>query len=152
MCDFGFCESQVPFAFNWIVPIPHPVTSLLRAEQVRQELGMSTAQINDVERVIDDFDFPPSVFQIVEIHRPETEQERDIDTVKEKATQAGIEYPAAIDNESLMWNAWANRIWPSIYLLDKNGYVRYWWYGELNWQGAESEKYLRSRILELIEE
>jgi len=96
--------------------------------------------------------FPSDVFQIVGIHRPETQQERDIDKVKKKAAEAGIEYPVAIDNESLMWNAWANCIWPSIYLLDKNGYVRYWWYGELNWQGAESEKYLRNKIQELIDE
>jgi thiol-disulfide isomerase/thioredoxin len=96
--------------------------------------------------------FPSDVFQIVGIHRPETQQERDIDKVKKKAAEAGIEYPVAIDNESLMWNAWANCIWPSIYLVDKKGYVRYWWYGELNWQGAESEKYLRSKIQELIEE
>jgi len=347
LCDFGLCVSQVPFAFNRIVPIPHPITSLMRAEQVRHELGMTTAQINNVERVIDGVDlplwrlrdlphqqrnedagllirqlkkdlsqilsprqierlnqltwqaigiaavleqevtlklglsdeqinkvrilfdasydrlaalhrntemnsessratyirklreeteknvisvlnsyqqntlqqimgcpfdlsqvrivackapefevdtwiikpkvtlselsgkvtvihfyafgcvncirtlpyynrwrdhFPSRVFQIVGIHRPETEQERDIDKVKEKATEAGIEYPVAIDNESLMWNAWANCIWPSIYLIDKNGYVRYWWYGELNWQGAESEKYMRGRIQELIDE
>jgi thiol-disulfide isomerase/thioredoxin len=96
--------------------------------------------------------FPSNVFQIVGIHRPETKQERDIEKVKKKASEAGIEYPVAIDNESLMWNAWANCIWPSIYLLDKNGYVRYWWYGELNWQGAESEKYLRNKIQELIKE
>lgn len=45
-----------------------------------------------------------------------------------------------------------NLIWPCLYLIDKNGYVRYWWYGELNWQGAESEKYLRAKIQELIQE
>jgi len=96
--------------------------------------------------------FPSSTFQIVGIHRPETRQERDIDKVNKKAAEAAIEYPVAIDNESLVWNSWANHIWPSIYLIDKNGYVRYWWYGELNWQGAESEKYLRSKIQELIDE
>ncbi|MBN2317184.1 MAG: redoxin domain-containing protein [Sedimentisphaerales bacterium] len=96
--------------------------------------------------------FPTSVFQVIGIHRPETEQEREIDKVKENAVEAGMEYPIAIDTDGLMWDAWANRVWPSIYLLDKNGYVRYWWYGELNWQGAESEKYLRDKIQELIDE
>ena len=43
-------------------------------------------------------------------------------------------------------------MWPSVYLIDKQGYVRYWWYGELNWQGAEGEKLLRKRISELIAE
>ncbi len=96
--------------------------------------------------------FPPGAFQVIGIHRPETEQEREIDRVKAKAVEAGMKYPIAIDNDSLMWDAWANRIWPSIYLIDKKGYVRYWWYGELNWQGAESEKYLRGKIQELIQE
>jgi thiol-disulfide isomerase/thioredoxin len=96
--------------------------------------------------------FPKSSFSIIAIHRPETQQERNIQKVKEKATHAGMEYPIAIDNESLAWDSWANRIWPSIYLVDKNGFVRYWWYGELNYQGAESEKLLRGKIQELIDE
>ena len=96
--------------------------------------------------------FPASVFQIIGIHRPETERERDIDKVREKALEADMEYPIAIDNDSLMWDAWANHTWPSIYLIDKNGYVRYWWYGELNWQGAESERFLRGKIQQLINE
>lgn len=51
-----------------------------------------------------------------------------------------------------MWDAWVNRIWPSIYLLDKNGYIRYGWCDELNWKGEESEKKLRAKIQELIDE
>lgn len=43
-------------------------------------------------------------------------------------------------------------MWPSVYLIDKQGYVRYWWFGELNWQGAEGEKMLRRRIEELLAE
>jgi thiol-disulfide isomerase/thioredoxin len=96
--------------------------------------------------------FPKSSFSIIAIHRPETKLERDIEKVKEKAVQAGIEYPVAIDNESLAWDSWANSIWPGIYLIDKNGFVRYWWYGELNFQGAESEKFLKQKIRELIDE
>jgi thiol-disulfide isomerase/thioredoxin len=90
--------------------------------------------------------------RIIGIHRPETQQERDLDKVKDKAAEAGMNYPVAIDNDSLAWNAWANNVWPSIYLIDKNGYIRYWWYGELNWQGAESELFLRGKIQELIRE
>ena len=96
--------------------------------------------------------FDPDAFGVVGIHRPETERERDIEKVKEKAAQAGMKYPIAIDNESRAWNAWANHTWPTTYLIDKNGYVRYWWYGELNWQDNGSERYLRGRIQELIRE
>jgi hypothetical protein len=50
------------------------------------------------------------------------------------------------------WDAWSNTIWPAVYLIDKQGFVRYWWYGELNWDAAEGEKYMRQKITELIAE
>ena len=70
--------------------------------------------------------FPKSSFYIIGIHRPETKQERDIEKVKDKASQADIEYPVAIDNQSLTWDSWANNIWPGIYIIDKKGFIRYW--------------------------
>jgi hypothetical protein len=50
------------------------------------------------------------------------------------------------------WDAWNNTVWPAVYLIDKQGLVRYWWYGELNWEGAAGEKYMRQKITELIAE
>jgi hypothetical protein len=90
--------------------------------------------------------------RIVGIHRPETQAERVIEAVREKATEAGMTHPIAVDNGSQNWDAWANRVWPSVYLIDKQGFVRYWWYGELNWQGAQGERYMRARIEELLRE
>jgi thiol-disulfide isomerase/thioredoxin len=96
--------------------------------------------------------FDADTFAIIGIHRPETERERDVEKVRQKAAEAGMEYPIAIDNESLAWDAWGNHTWPTTYLIDKNGYVRYWWYGELNWQGNGSDRLLGDRIQELISE
>jgi thiol-disulfide isomerase/thioredoxin len=96
--------------------------------------------------------FPAGQFQMVGIHRPETQLEQNLEQVKQKAADAGMHYPIAVDNKGLNWDVWANRIWPSIYLIDKYGYVRYWWYGELNWQGIPSEKWMRSKIKELLRE
>ena len=90
--------------------------------------------------------------RIIGIHRPETEQERNVDKVKEKAAAAGMMYPIAIDNEGMNWHAWGNNVWPGIYLIDREGFIRHWWYGELNWQGAQSEAFLRSKIRELLKE
>lgn len=89
---------------------------------------------------------------ILGIHRPETESERDVGNVRRKVTEAGIKYPVAVDNESRNWDAWVNRVWPSVYLIDKRGFIRYWWYGELNWQDAKGELWMRSRITELCAE
>lgn len=89
---------------------------------------------------------------IVGIHRPETDAERDVAQVRRKIAEAGIQYPVAVDNESRNWDAWANRVWPSVYLIDRNGFVRHWWSGELNWQQAQGELWMRARISELIAE
>ena len=51
-----------------------------------------------------------------------------------------------------MWQAWYNGIWPSVYLIDRQGRVRYWWYGELDWQGAGNQKVARQQIELLLAE
>ena len=72
--------------------------------------------------------------------------------MREKVKANKMAYPVAVDNESRIWQAWSNRVWPSVYLIDKKGRVRFWWYGELNWEGTEGEKFLRERIEELLAE
>jgi peroxiredoxin len=89
---------------------------------------------------------------LIGIHTPETEGEKDIQRVRQNAIDHDLRFPIAVDNHLLNWQAWANRIWPSVYLIDKQGRIRYWWYGELNWQQAEGEKWMRQRIEELLAE
>jgi hypothetical protein len=63
-----------------------------------------------------------------------------------------IEYPVAVDSAGKTWEVWGNRYWPSVYLIDKAGYVRYRWDGELNWKDTRGEQLMRSRIEQLIAE
>ena len=58
----------------------------------------------------------------------------------------------AVDNDSKTWNAWDNRYWPSTYLIDKKGNVRYRWDGELNWNNIKGEEVMRKKIKELLAE
>jgi peroxiredoxin len=86
------------------------------------------------------------------VHTPESEGEKVVDSIRRKAKEHGLEFPIAVDTNQQNWQAWSNSVWPSVYLIDKRGHVRYWWYGELNWQGSEGEKYLRGKIEELLAE
>jgi hypothetical protein len=61
-------------------------------------------------------------------------------------------YPVAIDNDHKNWQAWGNRWWPSVYLIDKKGFVRYRWDGELNWKDVKGEEVMRKKIDELLAE
>ncbi|MBL8850984.1 MAG: redoxin domain-containing protein, partial [Planctomycetaceae bacterium] len=89
---------------------------------------------------------------IVGIHTPETEGERDLAAVRSKVAEYKMQYPVAVDGKGATWTAWANAWWPSVYLVDKRGYVRDWWYGELNWQDAKGEEHMRRRIDALLAE
>ena len=86
---------------------------------------------------------------IIGIHTPEFAGEADVERVRARAEQHGLKFPIAVDNNGLNWKNWNNRFWPSVYLIDKNGRVRYRWEGELDSPG---ERLMRQRIDELLAE
>lgn len=91
-------------------------------------------------------------FVMIGIHSPETSSERDSATVRRKAKEETFEFPILIDGKNENWNAWGNSMWPSVYLIDKQGYLRDFWPGELKWQGRDGEKYMRERIKGVLAE
>ncbi|NBT12489.1 MAG: hypothetical protein EBS56_02700 [Planctomycetia bacterium] len=89
---------------------------------------------------------------IIGIHTPETAAEQDLAAVREKAEAAGFTFPVLIDTAKATWNAWGNSMWPSVYVVDKQGYVRHFWPGELKWQGATGDVWIGERIEALLSE
>lgn len=89
---------------------------------------------------------------IVGIHTPELGSEHDVAVLEQRLASEGLKFPVVVDNAKKNWDTWGNSMWPSVYLIDKHGYLRYWWYGELNWQGAPGERQMRQRIEELLAE
>jgi thiol-disulfide isomerase/thioredoxin len=89
---------------------------------------------------------------IIGIHTPETAAEQDSRSAKAKAIEAGFTFPVLIDNTKANWEAWGNSMWPSLYLIDKRGYLRHFWPGELKWQGATGDVWMRERIDDLLSE
>jgi len=89
---------------------------------------------------------------VIGIHTPETADEHKIDQVRRKVKDNHMEYPVVVDNAGKNWAAWDNRFWPCIYLVDKNGNVRYRWDGELNFNGVKGEQLMRKKIETLLAE
>jgi peroxiredoxin len=89
---------------------------------------------------------------VIGIQTPETSSERQIDRVTAAAKLADMEYPLIMDAESSNWKAWGNTMWPTVYLVDKRGFVRRWWQGELNWKGTPGEQQMRQTIEQLLAE
>jgi thiol-disulfide isomerase/thioredoxin len=89
---------------------------------------------------------------IIGIHTPETDGEAKLDAVKKSVKDAGFTFPVAVDTNKTTWNVWGNRWWPSVYLIDRQGYARYRWDGELDWQGAGGQKIMQQKIEALLRE
>jgi len=96
--------------------------------------------------------FGPKGVTILGIHTPESQGERDIAKVRAKARENDLRFPILVDDERKNWKAWGNSMWPAVYLIDKRGYVRQSWFGELNWQGATGQAQMTQAIQALLAE
>ena len=67
---------------------------------------------------------------IVGVHSPEFAFERVESNVRENVRKLKLHYPVAMDNDYGTWQAWSNQYWPAKYLIDRNGHVRYYHFGE----------------------
>lgn len=65
--------------------------------------------------------------EIVGVHSPEFDFERDPDGVAEAAEELGVTWPIALDTERVNFREWQGRpaYWPRTYVLDERGRVRY---------------------------
>jgi len=85
---------------------------------------------------------------IVGIHSPEFAFERVPDNVRSAVRRLGVRYPVGLDNDFATWRAYRNDYWPSKYLIDRSGRIRYEHYGE----GAygETESWIRRLLGEKV--
>lgn len=90
--------------------------------------------------------------EMVGIQTPETEAEKDRDRVTEAAHRCDFGFPVQLDLDNRSWKAWGNSIWPTIYVVDQRGYVRYAWVGELYWQGARGDQAIEGWVRRLLAE
>ncbi|MDR7047951.1 thiol-disulfide isomerase/thioredoxin [Duganella sp. 3397] len=83
---------------------------------------------------------------VVGVHTPEYPVERSTANVQAAITRFGITYPVAQDNGYQTWQAYNNRYWPAVYLVNKRGQIVYQHFGEGAY--AETEKTIRALLAE----
>lgn len=83
--------------------------------------------------------------KVIGIHTPEFHFARNFENVARAAREFNLDYPIVLDNEYQIWQAYSNRCWPAKYLVDKDGYVRFYHFGEGGYSETESaiQKLLR---------
>jgi thiol-disulfide isomerase/thioredoxin len=67
---------------------------------------------------------------VVGVHAPEFAFEHDLDNVRRAAGELDVGYPVVIDNDFAIWRSFGNRYWPAVYLVDRDGRVRFRHFGE----------------------
>jgi thiol-disulfide isomerase/thioredoxin len=75
---------------------------------------------------------------IIGNHFPEFSYEANLENLKDAVTRLDIRYPVAQDNDRETWDAYHNRYWPTIYLIDKQGHIRYEHIGEGAYKQTEA--------------
>ena len=83
---------------------------------------------------------------IIGNHYPEFSYEEDLANLQAAIAEHGIEYAVAQDNDGATWKAYKNRYWPTLYLIDKKGHLRYVHIGEGRYD--ETEAAIKSLLAE----
>lgn len=89
---------------------------------------------------------------ILGVHTPETAGEANLTAVRAAVRHDGITYPVLVDSDHKNWNRWDQQFWPTIYLIDKHGHVRYRWEGELEYDNQDGIRKMAALIEALRQE
>ena len=81
---------------------------------------------------------------IIGVHTPEFAFEHVTSNVRAAVKRLGIRYPVMQDNNYATWTNYANEYWPAEYLIDKQGHLRAYDFGEGNY--ADTEMHIKELL------
>lgn len=84
---------------------------------------------------------------VIGVHTPEFTFAQYESNVERGIREFGLTYPIVIDSNREIWKSFANRYWPTKYLLDKDGYLRYGHFGEGGY--GECEQVIQELLREI---
>ena len=85
---------------------------------------------------------------IIGVHTPELDFERDINQLRREVAGLGIKYPIVTDQDYSTWKAYGVEAWPTLFVLDKEGRVRWSHVGEGYYD--ETEDVIKKLLAEQI--
>jgi thiol-disulfide isomerase/thioredoxin len=74
---------------------------------------------------------------VIGVHTPEFPFETDVDSIRAAIEERRLAYPVAVDSDYAVWNAFANRYWPALYVADGDGAIRFHHFGEGRYEETE---------------
>jgi hypothetical protein len=74
---------------------------------------------------------------VIGVHTPAFQFGRSRENLESVIKELGIEFPVIADNQAIIWSAYGSRAWPTRFILDKDGFIRYVRAGEGGYDQAE---------------
>jgi thiol-disulfide isomerase/thioredoxin len=74
---------------------------------------------------------------LIGVHSPEFDFERVHRNVEDAVKRDGVTWPVALDDRMTIWDEFSNRYWPSKYIADREGNIRYTHIGEGDYADTE---------------
>ena len=74
---------------------------------------------------------------VIGVHSPEFEFEKTVENIHPALGRFRIDYPVAIDSDHRVWDAFRNRYWPAVYVVDAKGNIRHHQFGEGDYERTE---------------
>jgi thiol-disulfide isomerase/thioredoxin len=74
---------------------------------------------------------------VIGVHSPEFDDEKNLENVRRAIASLGIRYPVVTDNDYQTWTAYNVEAWPTTFLIDKQGRIRWMHVGEGHYEEAE---------------
>ena len=156
-------QAQAPIAVNKPAPeivghtwlnTPRPITLASRAGKVTI-VEFWTADCINCKHNFATYawwqrEYAPWGVQVIGIHTPETKWESATSFVRQRTRQYGITYPVLVDSNYVNWYRWNQESWPTVYLIDRRGIIRYQWVGELDADNAGGTRQMSDLIAKLI--
>lgn len=83
---------------------------------------------------------------VIGVHTPELDSERNLDNLRREIAELGIRFPVMSDNDYATWNAYRVNAWPTWFVIDKQGRIRWKHVGEGAYE--ETEQVIKQLLAE----
>ncbi len=69
-------------------------------------------------------------FLVIGVHSGKFSREKDPQNIRQAIQRHGVRHPVAVDSDYELWDAYTVRTWPTLVLVDPDGYIVGTWSGE----------------------
>lgn len=83
---------------------------------------------------------------VIGVHTPQFIFGRNPENVENAIRRLEVKCPVVMDNDAIIWTAYSNRMWPTKFLIDRDGFVRFSHQGEGSY--GQFERAIQSLLVE----